>query len=99
MYYYRVTNLGSQAPGGITVNDGYDQVAGAAVEHYQVSGRTFAKGIYHARNSRLVQLGAEPGGLTQMFDAYIGGQVAKMVDMNDLTTPASFGARGLGQVK
>jgi hypothetical protein len=99
IYHYRVTNLGSQALGGISINDRHDQVAGAAVQHHQVTLRAFAKDLYHARDSRLAQMGAELGRLTQVFDTDVCGHIAKMVDVDDLTTPAFVGVLGLGQVQ
>ncbi len=87
-----ITNFNIQLICRVTIDHRYNQIAGAAEQRNDFAFRTFAKSIDHALDLDAVQLDHDfifiLDGIAQILDADVRGEIAEMINVNNLAAPA-----------
>src|SRR5215216_110867 len=98
-----IANLRTKLRGGVTVDNCDSQIAGASKQCNQFPYRPFTERTDHAFDLYSIYIHNNVFFLvdciTDIFRPDIGGNVAKMVNVNDLTAPAVFRLFRFGQLK
>src|SRR3990170_239936 len=105
LYCHRdlIANLYAESCRGVTVDNRDSQNAGAPKQGDQFSYRPFTESVDHAFDHYSIQMHHNvlflPHRFPEVFRPYVGGNIAKMVNVNHLTAPAVFCLFRFGQFK